>query len=294
MLTRQKTILSLLSQAGKPLSPTVFVKLVFLLRQETALGTNPSFYDFVPYRFGPFSFALYSELRGLRQNGYVATEEDKVALYGPTMELAERELKKLPASVHEAIGDVLERYGQMDQTALLRSVYTRYPWFAINSELPERRMTSLRRPSKAPLAVYTAGYEGKSVDAFFNDLLMRGIEVVVDVRNNPISRKYGFSRLRFMEIAVRVGLEYRHMPNLGIPSYARAELSDLASYQRLLQRYELETLPKQSADVAILGRLVCQRPSVLVCVEKDVRYCHRRRLAESVARKTKLDVVHLP
>ena len=293
VLTRQKTILRLLSQAGKPLSPTAFVKLAFLLRQETDLGTNSNFYDFVPYRFGPFSFALYSELRTLRQNGYVATEEDKVALCDLTLELAEMETKKLPVSIHDAIDDILDRYGELSQTALLRSVYTRYPWFAINSELPERRIAPLRQPRKALPAVYTAGYEGKSVDAFFNDLLKQGIEVVVDVRNNPISRKYGFSRLRFQEIAVRLGLEYRHMPTLGIPSHARADLSDFASYQSLLQRYELKLLPEQSADVAILGHLMCQRPSVLVCVEKDVRCCHRSRLAETVARRTDLDIVHL-
>lgn len=293
MLNRQKTILSLLSRVGRPLSPTVFVKLVFLLRQETDFGINSSFYDFVPYRFGPFSFALYSELRSLRQNGYVATEEDQVALCGRTIELVQMETEKLPLAVQDAIGDVLGRYGQMNHGDLLRSVYTRYPWFAINSELPERQMTSLPRPRKASFAVYTAGYEGKSVDAFFNDLLKHGLEVVVDVRNNPISRKYGFSRLRLREIAIRLGLEYRHMPTLGIPSGARAELSDFASYQRLLQRYERTMLPKHSSDVTILANLMCQRPSVLVCVEKDIRCCHRSRLAETVAQRTSLDIVHL-
>ena len=59
MLTRQKTVLSLLTQVGRPLSPTVFVKLVFLLRQETDLERDRSFYSFVPYNFGPFSFTLY-------------------------------------------------------------------------------------------------------------------------------------------------------------------------------------------------------------------------------------------
>ena len=81
MLTRQKTVLSLLTQVGRPLSPTVFVKLVFLLRQETDLERDRSFYSFVPYNFGPFSFTLYWDLGRLRQNGYVTTEEERIALW---------------------------------------------------------------------------------------------------------------------------------------------------------------------------------------------------------------------
>jgi len=275
--------LSLLTQAGKPLPPTVFVKLVFLLRHETELQKDRTFYDFVPYRFGPFSFALYWELGNLRRNGYVTSEEEMIAVCGRTLELAEKESEGLPTPIQDAVAQVLGRYGRINQSALVRSVYTRYPWFALNSELPERRLASVRRPKKASPAVYTAGYEGKSVDSFFNDLLKVGIEVVVDVRANPISRKYGFSHLRFSEIAKRLGFDYHHMPALGIPSGARSDLSSVASYQRLLNQYERTMLPKNSADVEEVGRLMCQRPSVLVCVEKDIQCCHRSRLADVAA-----------
>jgi uncharacterized protein (DUF488 family) len=294
VLIRQKTVLRLLTQAGKPLSPTVFVKLVFLLRQETGLERDPSFYDFVPYNYGPFSFTLYWDLGSLRQNGYVTPEEDRVALCGRTLELAEKEAEELPAAIHAAVADVLSRYGRMNQKSLIRDVYSRYPWFALNSELKEeRRLASVQRPKKAPRAVYTAGYEGRSVDAFFNDLLKRGIDVVVDVRANPVSRKYGFSGLRLGDFCKKLGLEYCHVPSLGIPSDARAGLNGFASYQRLLNRYEQTMLPDRSAEVEDVCRLMRRQPSVLVCVEKDVRCCHRSRLAEAVAQTTGLEVVHL-
>jgi len=293
VLTRQKTVLSLLTQAGRPLSPTVFVKLVFLLRQETGLERDPTFYDFVPYQRGPFSFTLYRELGSLRQNGYVTPEEERIALCGRTLDLAEKEAEGLPSSTQTAVADVLGRYGRMNQRDLVRNVYTRYPWFALNSKLPERDLVPIQRPKKAPPAVYTAGYEGRSVDAFFNDLLKRGIHVVVDVRANPISRKYGFSGLRLGEFCKKLGLEYRHVPSLGIPSNARAGLNGFASYQRLLNRYEQTMLPDRSAEVEDVGRLMRRQPSVLVCVEKDVRCCHRSRLAEAVAQTTGLEVVHL-
>ena len=51
VLTRQKILLALLGNVRGSLSPTVFVKMVFLLRQETALRSDPTFYDFVPYKY---------------------------------------------------------------------------------------------------------------------------------------------------------------------------------------------------------------------------------------------------
>jgi uncharacterized protein (DUF488 family) len=293
VLTRQKTVLSLLTQADRPLSPTVFVKLVFLLRQETELAKDRSFYDFVPYNFGPFSFTLYWEVGSLRQNGYVTTEEDRIALCGRTRSLAEKEAEDLPSSIRTAVAEVLGRYGRMDQRALIRDVYTRYPWYATRSELTDLRPEPPLGAKKASPAVYTAGYEGRSVDAFFNDLLKEGIHVVVDVRANPVSRKYGFSGLRLGEFCKKLGLEYRHVPSLGIPSAERTGLNGFASYQRLLNRYEQTMLPKRLAEVKEVGSFMRRQPAVLVCVEKDVRCCHRSRLANAVADTTGLEVVHL-
>lgn len=290
---RQKMILSLLKQAGHPLPRTVLVKLAFLLRQETVVKEESSFYDFVPYKYGPFSFTLYRELGNLQQYGYLASGESSIALSESAPDLAIDMTTRLPKSIQSAIADVLGRYGKLSQEALVQSVYTRYPWYALNSELPERRLISIQRPKKSAPAVYTTGYEGRSVDAFFNDLMERGIEVVIDVRANPVSRKYGFSRLRLGDLCERLGFEYRHMPNLGIPSVARAGLSDFDSYQRLLNQYEQTMLPEHPADIEELGRILCRRSSVLVCVEKDVRCCHRSRLANAVAAATGLEVVHL-
>ena len=293
MLRRQKTILRLLWDAGGRVSPTVFVKLVFLLRQETDVGRDRSFYDFVPYKRGPFSFMLYWDLGSLCQNGYITHEEDRIALCGRTLDLAEEKSENLPGPIRDAVAGVLARYGSMSERALVRSVYTRYPWFALNSELPERRLASVERPRMARPAVYTTGYEGKSVDAFFNGLLMEGIRGVIDVRANAISRKYGFSGARLCELCKKLGLDYRHVPSLGIPSSSRANLGSFGSYQELLDRYEATTLSECPQELIDLGAAMRRTPSVLVCVEKDVRCCHRSRLAEAVARRTGLEVIHL-
>lgn len=293
MLKRQKAVLSLLAQADGALSSTVFVKLVFLVAQETDLKKDGTFYDFVPHRFGPFSFTLYRELESLRQEGYVTAGAERIALCDRTRDIAEGKARELPDSVWADVAGVLRRYEDMSQRTLVHDVHRRYPWYATRSELTDRRRNSPMQPTQVRRAIYTTGYEGRSVDAFFRDLLREGIRTVIDVRANPISRKYGFSGRRLGEFCMKLGLEYRGVPSLGIPGAARVGLNGLASYQRLLDHYERVMLPSHRPEVEEVGRLMTQQPSVLLCVEADARYCHRSRLANAVSNVANLEVVHL-
>ena len=113
------------------------------------------------------------------------------------------------------------------------------------------------------------------------------------MRANPVSRKYGFARTSLSGIATKLGLAYRHFPQLGIPSHLRSHLSGFSTYQRLLDRYEKELVPKHIAGITELSDVVRAEPTALLCFEADVRCCHRSRLAEAVARETGLKVMHL-
>ncbi len=272
----------------------MFVKLVFLVRQETELGKDQAFYDFVPYRYGPFSFALYRELANLRRDGYVAPQEDCVAIRADMRHLVAERARELPATKRRAVAAILRGYGEVHQRSLMEDVYRRYPWYASASELADLRpagAADIRRP--AVPAVYTTGYEGKSVDAFFDQLLRQGIEGIIDVRANPVSRKYGFCRSHLSEISNKLGMRYAHAPELGIPSVYRAELGDDSSYARLLERYERDILPSVQDHITGVARSMEAQPSVLLCVERDVRHCHRSRLAYAVSGACGLEVVHL-
>jgi len=293
MLIREKTILRLLTQINKPLSKTVFVKLVFLLRQETVLKDMSSFYDFLPYKFGPLSFTLYRELDRLKQYGYVKDQDEQVALCESNLTQLHKEIDVLPTSTIAAVKQITTQYGDRNQNNLISDVYRRYPWFAFKSQLIERNLIESQYLKKAPPAVYTAGYEGKSVDMFLNQILQQGITALIDVRANPISRKYGFAGVRLKQFCEKLDIEYLHLPKLGISSNYRTDLSNYASYQRLLHQYETQMLSQRSNEIAELGRLMCQKPSVLVCVEKDIRCCHRGRLANALASATGMKIIHL-
>ena len=175
MLTRERIALKVLEEADGRLSKTVFVKLMFLLRMETELKRHPSFYDFVPYKYGPYSFALYRDLYRLESHGYVTEGDDYFALNEKLSIEAKHQTKKLARNFQCAVVDIVERYGQMKLSLLIKDVYDRYRWYALNSERPERRSFSIPPRPKASPAVYTIGYEGKTVDAFFNYLLQKGI-----------------------------------------------------------------------------------------------------------------------
>jgi uncharacterized protein YwgA len=74
MLRRQRTTLALLQEAGQSLSATQLFKLVFLLAEETFLGKEEAFYNFLPYKYGPYSFVLNRELELLVSQGYITEQ----------------------------------------------------------------------------------------------------------------------------------------------------------------------------------------------------------------------------
>jgi uncharacterized protein (DUF488 family) len=180
-----------------------------------------------------------------------------------------------------------QRYGQLSTGALLDTVYRRFPWFTLNAEQTGRR--KVKRPVAA-CAVYTAGYEGLQVDGFLNLVPQSGIRRVVDVRNNPVSRRYGFHKATFASLCERLDIEYCHEPEVGIPSDWRCDLVTQADYDRLFGRYVKDVLPKQPNVIQRIAGWVSSAPSVLVCQEEQPACCHRSHLAKQVANITKLEI----
>ena len=77
MIERQRVLLSFVDRAGRVPPKTHLMKWLFLMREEQpeALGRS-AFYEFVPYKFGPFSFQAYRDIAAL--------EDLRVALLNAT------------------------------------------------------------------------------------------------------------------------------------------------------------------------------------------------------------------
>ncbi len=284
MLHRQRVLLQFLREADRPVTRLELTKWSFLLRNELESAGGSAFYDFLPYRFGPFSFALFQELDKLAAMSFVHSEVDGPVVLGD----AASDSVVIPSPVVHDIRRVVTRFGKLGQNRLIDYVYDHYPAYTFNSEI--RKLA--KRP-KAKQKVFTAGYEGRSVDSFLNLLLQTGIRQVVDVRMNPIARRYGFHRSTLNRLCGKLGISYEHIPALGIRSDKRQSLDTPGARDRLFKDYEATTLKKESQSIGAVVEFVKKTPSVLVCMEANHTCCHRSRLANVVAKRANLPVEHL-
>jgi hypothetical protein len=289
MLRRQRTILKLLSAADGALSATQLQKYIFLLREETFLCHDSTFYDFLPYRFGPYSFAAQREIETLTAYGYIESVGSSLCITA----LGKNEASKSEPDTVRAVLAIVSYYGKKPLQSLLKDVYARYPWFASNSELEDLIPTGAAKPKPAPPAVYTIGYEDRSVDGFLNKLIRTGIRRIIDVRANPVSRKYGFARSALASLAGKLGLGYSHFPELGISSDKRKGVGTRSEFAELFRYYERQILPARVAEMANVAEIMSATPSVLLCMEKEAVDCHRSHLATCIASLTNLNLVHL-
>ena len=258
------------------------VKLAFLLSRESA-APKTGVYDFVPYKRGPFSFTLYHELRSLQRDGWLLEGEHDIT----TAEAPDLEIAFLDREFLGLIDGISDSKHAVRTPALVASIYRAYPWFTLNSEAIRKR--AVTRPINTP-AVYTVGYEGITVDGLLDLLLRNGMRRLIDVRCNPIARRYGFHKETLRRLCADVDIEYLHMGALGVPSAWRADLSDEASYARLFERYDHEILPAQEVAVDKAGALISEMPSALMCMEANHHCCHRSRLGAEIARRISLPV----
>ena len=278
MLIRQKVILSLIDQMGGKTSRRLLVKLAFLLGKEARIK---NFYEFIPYHYGPFSFTLYHELETLNRNGYILFQpsEDGIQQFSDVV------IPQIDFALENEIISFSKKCSTLSVEAVVERVYSDYPWFTINAKTLDNRRE--KRP-KGKCAVYTAGYEGLQIDGFLNILLEAGIEQVIDVRHNPISRRYGFHKSTLSRLCQKLNIKYRHVPEVGIPSELRANLRQPSDYIPLFQNYEQKVLPAQPNAIKKISSWIESQPSVLLCMEANPDSCHRSHLAAQIAKDSKL------
>jgi len=256
------------------------MKLSFLLRQESDVAA----FDFFPYRYGPYSWLVQRTLDSLYQDGSVAGAKPSIVNH----EHALQDYAVLPPTVRSAIGRTVKLMAKRSDDDVLKLVYQRFPEFTLMSCL-----TSHSKRTAALEVIFSLGYEGVSIDRFLNTVVQAGILRLVDVRRNPISRRFGFSKTRLSEYCGKIGVEYVHLPELGIASDERMALNGPKSYQRLFDRYETEMLPGQAPVLDRAVALVKEKASALLCFEADVMCCHRGRLAAYLTKETGLPAIHL-
>lgn len=142
------------------------------------------------------------------------------------------------------------------------------------------------------MKLYTVGYEGLNVDEFLSLLVQEGIETIVDIRELPLSRKYGFSKNILRNILNSSGLEYVHLSALGCPRPVRDQYKRDGSWQKYSVGFN-EYINTQCDALTELASLAKDSNCALLCFEADYNYCHRSLVANAVSKLHKIDVKHI-
>jgi uncharacterized protein YwgA len=281
MFYRRKIILALFEIFDGRLEKLRLQKLLFLFTQRQVTAE----YEFIPYKLGCYSYSASADVTTMIEKGLLS--EDTIGLIKQDKA---NYLKVLKEADRKALYEVKKLYGTMDGTALMMHTYINYPYFAINSIkasdiLNDEEIAKIRkaRPKSDRTILFTIGYEGISLEEYLNRLIRHDVRVLVDVRRNPLSMKYGFSKSLLKRFCESVGIEYLHFPEVGIESDKRQELNTQQDYDKLFKVYKgtnlKRTLETQKEIFSVLSK---HSRIALTCFESNICQCHRKPLSESI------------
>jgi uncharacterized protein (DUF488 family) len=278
---RRKIILALLQLFDGQLDKIRLQKLLFLFANKQAKAE----YDFIPYKFGCYSYSANADMTAMVTRGFL-NEDEK------TFEKKDNTdyLKQLKPADLKLLQEVKANYGKMSATALMKHTYINFPFYATRSEAAENILTKdeLEKVNKAKpkgnkTMLFTIGYEGISLEEYLVRLLKNDVKVLVDVRNNPLSMKYGFSKSQLKKYCASLGIEYVHIPEVGIQSDQRQELNTQSDYDKLFAVYRKNNLSKTTTSQNEILKLLKQHKRIaLTCFEANICQCHRKHLAEAI------------
>ncbi|MFD1096109.1 DUF488 domain-containing protein [Salegentibacter chungangensis] len=281
MFYRRKIILSLLQLLGGEVEKTKLQKLLFLYNQRKL---KPE-YEFVPYKYGCYSYSAKADLNTMVKKEYLIDidkgyQKKDTKDYLATLKTADKKL----------LINTVKTYGDMSNDALIKHTYINFPYHAIKSTIAKQVLSenlykriSKAIPSQKEKALFTIGYEGISLENYLNRLVKNNISLLIDVRKNPLSMKFGFSKTLLKRYCESLGINYLHIPEVGIDSSQRQKLETQADYDSLFENYKNTTLKETLQNQNIIIKLVNEHKRVaLTCFEADICQCHRLPLAKSI------------
>lgn len=291
MYYRRKVILALIERFGGELKPTDFQKLmlVFTRRQQ-----KPAF-EFVPYKYGAFSFQVRADKQTMIKYGQLKDEKNWV------FAAEESFIPQLKKTDRQILEDVWKHFNQLSTESLVKHTYKEFPFYATRSEIAEKvldseelQLVEMARPNNLTKKLYTIGYEGITAEEYMNKLYLKNIRLLVDVRKNSYSMKYGFSKSQLRGMCEKMGIRFMHIPELGIDSDKRKNLESVNDYEVLFNDYETKTLPEREEQLSSLNDLFKVHERIAItCFEKEHTSCHRHKISELLQKDYGVPIEHL-
>lgn len=286
MYYRRKVLLSIIEQFGGELNRTKLQKLAFLFTREQ----EKKAFDFVPYHYGCYSFQVNQDLKTMCKKGLLQEEtKGKHSGYWKVPE-GNSFIHLLRPKDRSTLISFHKKFQSFSTDELIRYTYTRYPYFAINSSVAARYLqgkeleaVDKERPQKEGSVLFTIGYEGITLETYLNKLIEQNVRLLCDVRKNSLSMKFGFSKKQLKHACEQVGIDFHHLPDLGIESSKRKELTTMRDYDLLFAEYEKSTLVKNHQAVVELADMAKKYNRIAItCFEASHCMCHRGRVVKAL------------
>ncbi len=132
------------------------------------------------------------------------------------------------------------------------------------------------------MKIFTIGYEGATQPELIAALQAAGVERLVDVRAVPLSRRPGFSKNILAAGLREAGIDYVGLKALGTPAAGR-EAARKGQHARLATIYAAQLdMPEALVQAAQLQELAAEKPTALLCFEREPGGCHRALLVRAV------------
>jgi uncharacterized protein (DUF488 family) len=125
------------------------------------------------------------------------------------------------------------------------------------------------------MRIFTIGYEGATQAELVSALQSAGVTLLADVRAVPLSRRPGFSKNILAVGLKEAGIDYIGLKALGTPPAGR-EAARKHDHARLAEIYGGQmALPEAMVQAEQLKDMARDRPTALLCYERDPSGCHR-------------------
>lgn len=281
MYYRRKVVLALLQAFQGKLEKVSLQKLLFLVTRQQ----DKKSYDFVPYKFGCFSFQANADLHTLAKYALVTESENAWECIDDS-----NYLNALKQEDKAAILYAKKHYSNLSSKELIKLTYQKYPFYATKSTIAKEVLTKeeyenveAQKRKGTQTVLFTIGYEGISLETYINKLIINDVKVLCDVRKNSFSMKYGFSKSQLKNACEGVGIQFLHIPEVGINSDKRQALNCQADYDVLFKEYTKTVLVNETEkQYELLQLLKTEERIALTCFEKNIHQCHRKHLANSI------------
>ncbi len=135
------------------------------------------------------------------------------------------------------------------------------------------------------MIIHTIGFTKKNASTYFGLLRSSGARSLVDVRLNNVSQLAGFTKrddLRYF-LAELCDMDYIHEPLLAPTQEMLDEYKKRKSGWAWYEQRFLELMAQRQVEEAIHPETLDN--SVLLCSEAEPHHCHRRLVAEYLARR---------